>query len=169
MRRLLTPRWLLHHLLMIVLVAGMLGLAVWQLYRARSGNLLSWGYTLQWPVFAGFVVFIWAREVKLALAAGASDTPPEQSGARRERGGARRRPGTAPSADPGRATRRPVVTRRPPVYDDSGDPQLAAYNDYLAWLNAHPWARPADYPGPGRTSADPAATSGGPAGDRDRT
>lgn len=170
MRRLLTPRWLLRHLIMIVLVAGMLGLAAWQLSRATSGNQLSWGYTLQWPAFAGFVVFIWAREVKLALAAEASGTRPERSGVRRERAGARRgRPGTAPSGDAGRAARRPVITRRPPVYDDSDDPRLAAYNDYLAWLNAHPWARPADYPGPGRAPADPAATSGGPAGGRGGT
>ena len=31
--------------------------------------------------------------------------------------------------------------------DDSDDPQLAAYNRYLAWLNANPHANPADYPG----------------------
>ena len=27
------------------------------------------------------------------------------------------------------------------------DPELAAYNRYLAWLNAHPGASPRDYPG----------------------
>ena len=27
------------------------------------------------------------------------------------------------------------------------DPELDAYNDYLAWLAAHPAARPGDYPG----------------------
>jgi len=162
MRRLLTPSWLLRHLIMVVLVAGMLGLAAWQLSRATSGNLLSWGYTLQWPVFAGFVLFIWAREVRLARAGGA-----DKAAGRPERpDAARAQPGAAPSAAPGRAARRPVVTRRQPVYDDRGDPQLAAYNDYLAWLNAHPWARPADYPGPGGTPPDPAATSGGPAGGR---
>jgi hypothetical protein len=32
-----------------------------------------------------------------------------------------------------------------PATDD--DPELAAYNDYLSWLAAHPEARPGDYPG----------------------
>jgi hypothetical protein len=32
-----------------------------------------------------------------------------------------------------------------PGYDDTDDEQLAAYNRYLAWLNANPGARPADY------------------------
>ena len=156
MRRLLTPRWLARHVIMLVLVAGMLGLAGWQLWRAAGGNLLSWGYTLQWPVFAGFVVFIWLREVRLALrgdtgdpagAAGAAGPEAAGSGASPGRG----RPGTRPVAE------RPVVTRRPVAYHDEDDPELAAYNDYLAWLNTHPRARPADYPGPGWASGDPPA------------
>ena len=40
-----------------------------------------------------------------------------------------------------------MLTRRPAVPTDDGDPELAAYNRYLAWLAAHPGAGPADYPG----------------------
>ena len=37
--------------------------------------------------------------------------------------------------------------RNEAAYDDSDDHELAAYNHYLAWLNAHPQASLADYPG----------------------
>jgi hypothetical protein len=37
--------------------------------------------------------------------------------------------------------------RNEAAYDDSGDAELAAYNRYLAWLNANPHASPAEYPG----------------------
>lgn len=145
MRRLLTPRWLVRHLIMVVLVAGMVGLAAWQLWRAAGGNLLSWGYTIQWPVFAGFVVFIWLREVRLARHGTGARDGAAAAGA----GAAGAGPAVAggqPPAGPGR----PVVTRRRVRYqDEDDDPELAAYNDYLAWLNAHPQARPSDYPGPG--------------------
>jgi hypothetical protein len=135
MRRLLTPSWLAMHALMIILVAGMLGLAAWQLWRAAGGNMLSWGYTVQWPVFAGFVVFVWAREVRRTLRGepAVAPAPPE------------------PTPPPAAATSAPpVITRRTArsrVTDEADDPELAAYNRYLAWLNAHPHARAADYPG----------------------
>jgi hypothetical protein len=137
MRRLLTPGWVACHVLMVVLTIGMLGLAGWQLTRATGGNMLSWGYTLQWPVFAGFVVFIWAREVRRTLRREPADAalPAPVS------------PASAPlPAAPAAAARRPVITRRAPT-QHADDPELAAYNRYLAWLNANPGARPADFPG----------------------
>jgi DNA-binding transcriptional regulator of glucitol operon len=123
--RLLTPAWILRHVVALVLVLAFLGLGWWQYTRATGGNALSWGYAFQWPLFAAFVVFLWWREVRLA-----TRTP-------------------APEAEPapveqeiGRPIR--VPARSAPAPDD---PELAAYNDYLAWLNAHPGARPSDYPG----------------------
>lgn len=119
MRQLLTPRWLAGHALMVVLVTGMLGLGAWQLSRATGGNMLSWAYTIQWPIFAGFVAFIWWREVGRTL--------------------------HGPTG-PGPAPIHPAPTQT--VYeDDTDDPTLAAYNHYLAWLNANPGKRPVDYPG----------------------
>jgi hypothetical protein len=122
-RRLVTRGWLARHALAAVLVAGCLALGWWQIRRAAGGNALSWAYAVEWPVFAGFVVFIWWREVRRALG---HEPPPR-------------------TAEP---ARRPVITARPvPVADDHADPELAAYNDLLAWLSANPGARPADYPG----------------------
>jgi DNA-binding transcriptional regulator of glucitol operon len=138
MRRLLTPRWVACHVLMVVLTIGMLGLAGWQLARATSGNMLSWGYTLQWPVFAGFVVFIWAREVRRALRRGADTLAVAANSAAPH----------APAPAAPAPARRPVITRRAvPAHHDTDDPDLATYNRYLRWLNANPGARPADFPG----------------------
>ena len=105
---------------MVGLVTGMLGLGAWQLSRATGGNMLSWAYTIQWPIFAGFVVFIWWREVGRTL-----HGPTEPS--------------------PAPVRRAPTQV----VYEDDADddPTLAAYNHYLAWLKANPGRRPADYPG----------------------
>ncbi|HEY3011043.1 MAG TPA: hypothetical protein VGJ63_23715 [Micromonosporaceae bacterium] len=127
MRRLLSPAWIARHVAAVALVTGFLALAWWQFRRASGGNVLSWAYTVEWPVFAGFVAFIWYREVRDALR---GDSP------------------ASGSPTDAAAARRPVVTARRAVPgDDDGDPELAAYNKYLAWLNANPQARPTDYPG----------------------
>ena len=51
----------------------------------------------------------------------------------------------AAAGQPGRRTR--PNRRNEAAYDDRDDPELAAYNHYLAWFNAHPHATAADYPG----------------------
>jgi hypothetical protein len=130
MKRLWTPAWVARHVFAAVLVMGFLALGWWQFRRASGGNALSWAYTFEWPLFAGFVIFIWFREVRLAL----HGHGPDRARAHR----------------PAPGTRRPVVTVRratATTHGDADDPALAAYNEYLAWLNANPRARPTDYPG----------------------
>ncbi|RQW96518.1 hypothetical protein DLJ59_31245 [Micromonospora inaquosa] len=140
MRRLWTPAWIARHVAMVVLVVGFLGLGWWQISRAAAGNSLSWGYAVEWPIFAGFVVYVWWREVKLALRRAAeADAPPAESAVE-----------PAPTVTIGSrpAVRRPVRVSRVPVTGEGGeDTDLAAYNRYLSWLNANPGARPGDYPG----------------------
>lgn len=58
-RRWFTPRALLFHLCVLVLVPGCLFACWWQATRAASGNLLSWAYAVEWPVFAVIAVVGW--------------------------------------------------------------------------------------------------------------
>lgn len=132
MRRLLSPRWLVVHLAALLVIASFLGLGWWQVGRARAGNTLSIAYALQWPLFAAFVIGVWAREARVALRSTAPDARPGQ------------RPATAGQA-PATAGQRPVVVPVGLVEADEEDPALTAYNDYLAWLAADPRRRPGEY------------------------
>ncbi|MET8309565.1 MULTISPECIES: hypothetical protein [unclassified Micromonospora] len=140
MRWLWTPAWIARHVAMVVLVVGFLGLGWWQISRATAGNSISWGYAVEWPIFAGFVVYVWWREVRLAhRAAAAADAPPVDPAAEPE-------PTVTAGSRP--AVRRPVRVSRVPAGGEAvDDSDLAAYNHYLSWLNANPGARPGDYPG----------------------
>ena len=90
-----------------VLVPGFLALGWWQLSRALSGNSLSWAYTFEWPLFAGYLVWVWWRLLHEDRAAG-----PESGGEAPDAAGA---PEDAPD-------------------DEVEDEELAAYNRYLAAL-----------------------------------
>ena len=137
MRRLWTPRWIVVHGAVVVLVVGFLALGWWQIGRAAEGNLLSFGYAVEWPVFAAFVIFVWIIEMRKAVRA----DKPTTEGARADEA----RADSAVPAEPVRA--RPRRARNEAAYDDSDDAELAEYNHYLAWFNANPHASPADYPG----------------------
>jgi hypothetical protein len=141
MKGLWTPAWLARHLVALIAVAVFLALGWWQFDRAAGGNSLSWGYTFEWPVFAGFVVFLWFREIQVARNRAdqhRTDQPPAEP--------------DEPAATGEKLSGAPVTVGRPvrvavqaPRAED--DPELDAYNDYLAWLATHPGARPGDYPG----------------------
>ena len=122
------PKWLGWHALMVAAVLGMLALGDWQLRRAEAGNGLSWAYTFEWPIFAGFAIVFWAKTIKdefrpparaegldnVALPAGRDGTAAAGSGTGS---------GTTGEGGAGAA-------------DDEDDEELAAYNAYLARLTA---------------------------------
>lgn len=108
MRRFFTPGWLGLHLVAILLIAAFLLAGWWQLGRAQGGNLQSWAYVIEWPLFAIFVVAMWLRMVRDELR-GEADADP----------GTETPPAAAPSQE----------------IDDEGDEELAAYNRRLARLN----------------------------------
>lgn len=119
----------------MLVVAAFLGLGWWQVSRARDGNALSFGYAIEWPAFAAFVIYVWIKEMRRVVRATATDQPGP----------------VAVSDDPpaARATRAPRAraVRVGPAYDDSDDAELAAYNQYLAWRAANPRASISDYQG----------------------
>lgn len=95
-----------------------LGLAWWQFrrYESASGDWQNFGYMLLWPIFGVFPTFMVWRMRRLR-AEDAATAAPEQPAKQTE---------PAPPPRP-----RPVVR-----HDDDDDPELAAYNRYLAQLNA---------------------------------
>ena len=119
-RFLITPRWISWHVLMVVAFWGMLWLGDWQLHRALAGNGLSWAYTFEWPLFAGFAVVFWAKTIRDEF--------------RIRRGGGDIHYGAAP----GDALGLPAGIGTGQVQvpdDDADDEELARYNRYLARLN----------------------------------
>jgi hypothetical protein len=121
---LLSPRWLAWLAFVIVAFWGMLWLGDWQFHRAISGNGLSWAYTFEWPLFAGFGVVFWARTVRdeFRLRRGPSQKEMERAAAEAAAG---------PVLPDGIGTRQ---IDRPA--DDADDADLASYNAYLDRLNS---------------------------------
>jgi hypothetical protein len=112
----------LWHVLALAGVAVCLLAGRWQYQRAAAGNMLSWAYTVQWPLFALFVVFLWVRAVRDVLG-----VRPVQT------------------REPLRPRAAPPAAAAAAAAED--DPQLAEYNRMLAWLAADPDRRPRDFPG----------------------
>ncbi|MCP3801551.1 hypothetical protein NLX83_20025 [Allokutzneria sp. A3M-2-11 16] len=116
--RLLTPRWLVLHVLAVLWVVICCALGWWQWERSQSagGSYLNLGYALQWPLFALFGVYMWVRTVRMQLAEDRGEAPQE--------------PAEPAPAKPTSYGRRPVVTAAP----DEADPELDEYNRYLREL-----------------------------------
>jgi hypothetical protein len=123
-RILFTPRWLGWHLFAVVAFIGMLWLGDWQFHRAESGNPLSWAYTFEWPIFAVFGAVFWVKTVRDELKPPAA--PAEAAGIELP---ASARAGAGTPGQDGQAG------RSGPASEDADDPELAAYNAYLARLN----------------------------------
>ncbi|MGJ3224840.1 hypothetical protein ACQEUV_05630 [Micromonospora aurantiaca (nom. illeg.)] len=121
-----------------------LRLGWWQWVHARAGNTLSYGYALQWPLFAAFGIFFWIKVVRERLSRGVSgrlsdrDLPSLGLDWRFARDGAAL---DAPVAQPAPAAAA-VDTA------DVGDSRANAYEALLRWLNEDSRRHISDYPGP---------------------
>jgi hypothetical protein len=116
-RFLFEPRWLGWHVLVVVAFWGMLWLGDWQFHRALGGNGLSWAYTFEWPLFAGFAVVFWARTVRDEFRLRRGEPPVRSKD-------------TGPELPAGIGV---YAIERPD--DDADDAELARYNAYLERLN----------------------------------
>jgi len=125
-RFLIQPRWLGWHALIVAAVLGMLALGDWQLRRAEAGNALSWAYTFEWPIFAGFAIVFWAKTIR-------DEFHPPAAG--RTASGDLELPGGHQVAD-GPDDGANGATSASGAEADKDDEELAAYNAYLARLTA---------------------------------
>jgi DNA-binding transcriptional regulator of glucitol operon len=110
-RVLLSPWWLLGHVLALAAAVVCVRLGWWQWHRAQqTHSIQNLGYAVQWPAFGAFILLFWLRVIRDHL------RPPQQAKPRS----------------------RPVVpTAAPPPLsaDDPEDAKLIAYNDYLRRLH----------------------------------
>ncbi len=104
-----TRRAISLHVALAVFVPGCVALTWWQVTRALGGNTLSWVYTFEWPLFAAYATFMWWKLVH--------DDPVSEA-----------------VSDPvSEVVSDPVSEANS---EDEPDDDLAAYNRYLADLNA---------------------------------
>jgi DNA-binding transcriptional regulator of glucitol operon len=96
-RRVLTPKWCLAHLVVLVAILVMLRLGLWQWHRADSpsGGLQNYAYAAQWPLFAVFAIVVWVKTLIEEVRRDPDDDsprpraqalPPEQAGIMRQPG-----------------------------------------------------------------------------------
>ncbi|TVT47039.1 hypothetical protein FNH05_19510 [Amycolatopsis rhizosphaerae] len=122
----LTPRRLLIGVLCLISLLGSVGLAWWQWdrFESASGTFQNLGYVLQWPLFGLFPLFLAWRIRRLRREAAAEDAAKD----------AGENPGS--SAEPVATVPAPRPVRPVPAVPEEEDDELAAYNRYLAELNA---------------------------------
>jgi DNA-binding transcriptional regulator of glucitol operon len=121
------PGWLAFHLICLALVVTMVLLGRWQLIVSNDKHfdLQNFGYAIQWWAFSCFVAFMWARILRDRARRGepSAEAVAAEVAAAREPG-------------PPVAYRRYVMPSAQAQPAGTGDPTLAAYNDYLAGLAA---------------------------------
>jgi hypothetical protein len=75
----LSARALRLHLTLAALLPAFGTMFWWQLHRALDGNGLSWAYTVEWPLFAGYAVFLWWHLLHEELPKGPRRRRPEDT------------------------------------------------------------------------------------------
>lgn len=115
-------------LFVIVAFAACLALGYWQWgrYESGTGTGQNLGYALQWPLFAGFVIFAYVRFVRLERAAQLESEPQPVDAP----------PRAAPKPAKAREIPAGLLPERPRAAAND-DPQTAEYNRYLAELHAN--------------------------------
>lgn len=107
--RLLRPGFLLMHLVVALLFLATLQLGWWQWQRAeiRGWDAQNLSYAFQWPVYGLMGLWFYSRMMRIEV-----ERDPDAG-----------------------APLKVVELYQAPRMDTTGDPELAAYNSYLAELN----------------------------------
>ena len=105
------------HVALVIWVPGCIVACWWQVGVALSGDSLGWVYSVMWPAFAVFGTIFWWHLVH--------DDPATVG-----RRGLRRLQQAGPPSDGEESERHERALREA----EAQDPELAAYNDYLASL-----------------------------------
>jgi hypothetical protein len=139
---LLRPRWLAWHAVAVLATAGMLWLGDWQLHRAESGNELSWAYTFEWPLFAIFGCYFWAKSLRDELRSQAHAQPTganaEPPGANAEAPGANAKPSAAAGrtgmiADPADEAPGPMAAAAAAAYVERLKSEVRGHGKWHGW------------------------------------
>ncbi len=104
---------------MLLVVAVCLALGYWQLRRGEAGNLRSYAYAIEWPFFAGAAAYMWWRTMR-------DDTTSDRAGALSD---------GADTSQFSAATQPPGYLKPEHYAEPEPDPELDAYNAYLADLH----------------------------------
>ena len=107
-----SPRAFLLHVGLLLWVAGCIAAGWWQIARAVEGNVLSYVYAIEWPVFAAAGVVGWWALIH-------STAPSEAERAERK------------AFEDEQRMKAQAAKRRPDEEDDA----MRAYNDHLAQLS----------------------------------
>jgi hypothetical protein len=145
-RRYFTPRCIGMHVTLLIILPVFIWLTAWQFGRAVHGNTLSWAYTFEWPLFLAYAVYVWwqlihdeptalQRRRTAARAAGQAPGPQDEVGWALNAKGDRPDPIARHEAPEAPTPEEAFEEQR---VDEEEDPELAAYNRYLAELNAGP-------------------------------
>jgi hypothetical protein len=96
------------HLLVAALFVATWFLSYWQLTKAEAGGgAINWSYAAQWPLYGFLGLWFYSRMLRTELHRDPAEDEPGHE----------------------------VVLYQRPRIDTTGDPELAAYNAYLAELN----------------------------------
>jgi hypothetical protein len=122
---------------MVVSFWGMLWLGDWQFHRALAGNGLSWAYTFEWPLFAGFAVVFWVKTIRDEFRIRRGEMPDTSAAAygRDDLPFGLQQVQVSP-VQHGPVHHRPVQHGADGPASEAEDEELSAYNAYLARLNA---------------------------------
>jgi hypothetical protein len=117
-----TKRSIVAHVALVIWVPGCVVAARWQVGIALGGNSLGWVYSVMWPCFAVFAIVFWWFLVH---------DDPDTLGSR----GLARLAADGDGTDDGGGAKAHAPVEAVIAKAEAEDPELAAYNAYLAALS----------------------------------